>query len=310
MFTYLIKRLLYGIPVIWGVLTISFIISYIIPGDPVLALVGDFYDEATLSKLRDELGLNQPMIVQYFTYLKNIVSGDLGISFQTKSPVLALILEKLSVTFTLAFLATLFASILGIFFGLISAVKFHSIFDRLFIFISIIGISMPVFWVALILIYWVGVEWRLLPPTGYGSWIFYILPVIALGTRSLAMISRNTRAFMLDILKKDYMRTAKAKGLSTNKILFKHGLKNLLVPVITIIAMDFGSYLSGAVLTESIFGLPGIGRMLLNAIMQRDFPVIQGTVLFMALSFVIINILVDLLYGWINPKIREELVHG
>ena len=131
-----------------------------------------------------------------------------------------------------------------------------------------------------------------------------------MGSRSLAIIARNTRAFLLDVLKKDYMRTAKSKGLSNNKILFKHGLRNLLVPVITIIAMDFGSYLSGAVLTESIFGLPGIGRMLLNAIMQRDFPVIQGTVLFMALTFVIINILVDLIYGWIDPRIREELSKG
>lgn len=310
MATYLFKRLLQGIPVIFGVLSISFIISYIIPGDPVLALVGDFYNEATLTKLRIELGLDKSISVQYLTYLKNILSGDLGLSFQTKSPVLELILEKVSITFTLAFFATLFASLFGVFFGLISAVRFHSFFDRLFIFISLIGISAPVFWVALLLIFWVGVEWRLLPPTGYGNWVFYILPVIALGTRSLAMIARNTRAFMIDILKKDYMRTAKAKGLSNNKILFKHGLKNLLVPIVTIIAMDFGSYLSGAVLTESIFGLPGIGRMLLNAIMQRDFPVIQGTVLFMALSFVLINILVDLLYGWINPKIREELING
>ena len=310
MATYLFKRLLQGIPVIFGVLTISFIISYIIPGDPVLALVGDFYNEATLTKLRVELGLDQSIFIQYLTYLKNILSGDLGVSFQTESPVLELILEKISITFTLAFFATLFASLFGIFFGLISAVIFHSFFDRLFIFISLIGISAPVFWVALLLIFWVGVEWRLLPPTGYGNWVFYILPVIALGTRSLAIIARNTRAFMIDILKKDYMRTAKAKGLSNNKILFKHGLKNLLVPIVTIIAMDFGSYLSGAVLTESIFGLPGIGRMLLNAIMQRDFPVIQGTVLFMPLSFVLINILVDLLYGWINPKIREELING
>ena len=310
MITYLIKRLLHGIPVILGVMTISFIISYIIPGDPVLALVGDFYDEETIEQLQNELGLNQTVFVQYFTYLKNTISGNLGLSFQTRSSVLELILEKLSVTFTLAFLATLFASIIGIIMGLISAIKYHSLFDRAFILISLIGISAPVFWVALMLIFWIGVEWRLLPPTGYGGLIYYILPVIALGSRSLAMIARNTRAFMLDVLKKDYMRTAKSKGLSNNKILFKHGLRNLLVPVITIIAMDFGSYLSGAVLTESIFGLPGIGRMLLNAIMQRDFPVIQGTVLFMALTFVIINILVDLIYGWIDPRIREEISHG
>ena len=202
MLKYLIKRLFHGIPVIWGVLTISFIISYIIPGDPVLALVGDFYNEATLTKLRAELGLDQSIFTQYFTYLKNTLSGDLGLSFQTKSPVSSLIIEKLGITFTLAFFATIFASILGIIFGLVSAIRFHSIFDRVFIFISLIGISAPVFWVALLLIFWVGVEWKLLPPTGYGSWIFYILPIIALGTRSLAMIARNTRAFMLEILKK------------------------------------------------------------------------------------------------------------
>lgn len=310
MTTYLIKRLLHGIPVIFGVMTISFIISYIIPGDPVLALVGDFYDEETIDQLRNELGLDQPIIIQYFTYIKNTATGNLGLSFQTKSSVLNLIFEKLSVTFTLAILATIFASIIGIIMGLISALNYHRLFDRFFILISLIGISAPVFWVALMLVFWIGVEWRLLPPSGYGGLVYYVLPVIALGSRSLAMIARNTRAFMLDVLKKDYMRTAKSKGLSNFNILFKHGLKNLLVPVITIIATDFGSYLSGAVLTESIFGLPGIGRLLLNAIMQRDFPVIQGTVLFMALSFVIINILVDLIYGWVDPRIRDEIING
>lgn len=304
--TYLLKRLLHAIPVILGVMTISFVISYIIPGDPVLAMVGDFYEEETIEKLRNDLGLNQPVILQYFTYIKNTFSGNLGLSFQTRSPVLELIFEKLSVTFALAFFATLFASIIGITIGLFSAVKFHTWFDRFFIFLSLGGISAPVFWVAILLIFWVGVEWRLLPATGYGGMVYYILPVIALGTRSLAMIARNTRAFMLDILKQDYMRTAKSKGLSNKKILFRHGMRNLLVPIVTIIAMDFGSYLSGAVLTESIFGLPGLGRLMLSAIMQRDFPVIQGTVLFMALSFVLINILVDLIYGWVDPRIREE----
>ncbi len=305
--TYILKRFLHGIPVILGVMTISFIISYIIPGDPVLAMVGDFYEEETIEMLRNDLGLNQPVHLQYYTYLKNTFTGNLGLSFQTGSPVLGLILEKLSVTITLAVLATFFASIIGISIGLFSAVRFHTWIDRFFIFLSLGGISAPVFWVAILLIFWVGVEWRLLPPTGYGGMVYYVLPVIALGTRSLAMIARNTRAFMLDILSQDYMRTAKSKGLSDKLILFKHGLRNLLVPIVTIIAVDFGSYLSGAVLTESIFGLPGLGRLMLNAIMQRDFPVIQGTVLFMALTFVLINILVDIFYGLVDPRIREEL---
>ena len=284
MITYILNRFLQSFPVIFGVLTISFIISYIIPGDPVLAMVGDFYEEETIEKIRYDLGLNKPILFQYFTYIKNTLNGNFGLSFQTKSAVIDLIIEKSSITFTLAILATIFASIIGIIIGLISSIKYHTLFDRIFIFLSIGGISAPIFWVAIILILWFGIKWNLLPPTGYGGMVYYILPVITLGTRSLAMIARNTRIFMLEIIKQDYMRTAKSKGLSDKIILFKHGMRNLLVPIITIIAMDFGSFLSGAVLTESIFGLPGIGRLMLNAIMQRDFPVIQGTVLFMSIS--------------------------
>ena len=307
MLNYIIKRILQSIPVVFGVLTISFIISYIIPGDPVLAMVGDFYDNNTIIQIKKELGLDQPIHLQYLTYLKNFIKGNLGISFQTKSSVFNLIYKKAAITFVLAFSATIFASILGVLIGVFSAIKFHSIIDRIFIFISLLGISAPVFWIALLLIFYVGVEWRLLPPTGYGNWYFYILPILTLGTRSIAVIARNTRIFMLDILKKDYMRTARAKGLSENIILFKHGLKNLFIPVITIISIDFGSYLSGAVLTESIFGLPGIGRLLLNAIIQRDFPLIQGTVLFMTISTIIINIVIDILYVWLNPKLRDKM---
>lgn len=309
MITYILNRFLQSFPVIFGVLTISFIISYIIPGDPVLAMVGDFYEEETIEKIRYDLGLNKPILFQYFTYIKNTLNGNFGVSFQTKSAVIDLIIEKFSITFTLAILATIFASIIGIIIGLISSIKYHTLFDRIFIFLSIGGISAPIFWVAIILILWFGIKWNILPPTGYGGMVYYILPVITLGTRSLAMIARNTRIFMLEIIKQDYMRTAKSKGLSDKIILFKHGMRNLLVPIITIIAMDFGSFLSGAVLTESIFGLPGIGRLMLNAIMQRDFPVIQGTVLFMSISFVFINILVDIMYVWIDPRIREHIIH-
>ena len=203
MITYILKRFLQSFPVIFGVLTISFIISYIIPGDPVLAMVGDFFEEETIEKIRYDLGLNKPILFQYFTYIKNTLNGNFGVSFQTKSAVIDLIIEKFSITFTLAILATIFASIIGIIIGLISSIKYHTLLDRIFIFLSIGGISAPIFWVAIILILWFGIKWNILPPTGYGGMVYYILPVITLGTRSLAMIARNTRIFMLEIIKQD-----------------------------------------------------------------------------------------------------------
>jgi len=226
----------------------------------------------------------------------------------TDRSVMSDLLQKIPFTLQLAFSAMLLATIFGVLLGIFSALKKGSIWDRLTIIISLSGISAPVFWIALLLILWVGVHLQWLPPTGYGGLSFLVLPAIALGTRSMAMLARTSRAFMLDVLNEDYMRTARAKGLSETKVIFKHGLRNALIPLITIVAMDFGSYLSGAVLTESIFGWPGVGRFALNAIMKRDFPVIQGTVLFMAVIFVFINIIVDILYAWTDPRVRRSLL--
>jgi len=297
-----------GIPVVLGVLTISFILMYMAPGDPVLALVGDYYDTATVEKLRDELGLNEPLWFQYGLFLKRISTGDLGTSYVTGRPVLSDLLQKLPYTLQLAGAAMLIAVFFGVLIGIMAALLHNTIWDRLSVVLALGGISAPVFWIALLLILYVGVEWRLLPPTGYGNITFLLLPAVALGTRSLAMLTRTTRAFLLEILREDYLRTARAKGLSEIKIIGKHALRNLAVPLITIIGMDFGSYLSGAVLTESIFGWPGLGRFALNAILKRDFPVIQGTVLFMAVLFVVLNIIVDIIYGWANPQVREQLI--
>nr|MBC8479280.1 ABC transporter permease [FCB group bacterium] len=218
------------------------------------------------------------------------------------------ITQKLPFTFQLASAAMLFAIVFGVTAGIFSALKKNTIWDRMTVVLSLTGVSAPVFWIALILILYVGVYWRLLPPTGYGGIKFLILPAIALGSRSMALLVRTTRAYFLEILNEDYMRTARAKGLPPLKIYFKHGLRNLAIPLITIIGADFGSYLSGAVLTESIFGWPGVGRFALNAILKRDFPAIQGTVLVMALTFVFINILVDVLYTWMDPRVREQIV--
>jgi ABC-type dipeptide/oligopeptide/nickel transport system permease component len=308
MINFIIKRILQGIPVILGVLTISFLLMNVAPGDPVLAMVGDYYDESTLESLREELGLNEPLPIQYVHFIGNILSGDFGTSFMTNRPVVSDLLQKIPFTLQLAISAMCIATIFGVLLGIFSALKKGSIWDRLAIIVSLGGISAPVFWIALLLILWVGVHLQWLPPTGYGGLSFLVLPAIALGTRSMAMLARTSRAFMLDVLSEDYMRTARAKGLSETVVVLKHGLRNVLIPLITIVAMDFGSYLSGAVLTESIFGWPGVGRFALNAIMKRDFPVIQGTVLFMAIIFVCINILVDILYAWTDPRVRRSLL--
>jgi ABC-type dipeptide/oligopeptide/nickel transport system permease component len=281
---------------------------YIAPGDPVLALVGDYYDEDTLAQLRHQLGLDRSAITQYGIFMKRILSGDLGNSFVTQRPVLDDILEKIPFTLQLATAAMFIAVVVGVLLGILSALKKDTIWDKASIIISLAGVSAPVFWVALLLILWVGVYLQWLPPTGYGGLKFLVLPAIALGTRSLAMMTRLTRAFMLDTMNEDYIVTARSKGLSERIVIFKHAMKNLAIPLITIIGLDFGSYMSGAVLTESIFGWPGVGRFALNAIMKRDFPAIQGSVLFMALIFVVVNIIVDIIYAWADPRVRERLV--
>jgi len=305
----IIKRILQGIPVILGVMTISFLLMNVAPGDPVRAMVGDYYDEATVESLREELGLNESLGVQYINFISNVCRGDLGKSFMTQRLVIDDLKQKVPFTLQLALGAMLIAVPFGILLGVFAAINRGKLIDRILIVVSLAGVSAPVFWIALLLILIVGIHLQWLPPTGFGGIKFLILPAIALGTRSMAMLARTSRAYMLDVLQEDYIRTALAKGLSQRIVLFKHGLRNVLIPLITIVAADFGSYLSGAVLTESIFGWPGVGRFALNAIMKRDFPVIQGTVLFMALIFVVINIIVDICYAWADPRVRETLTH-
>ncbi|MBC8175625.1 MAG: ABC transporter permease [Candidatus Marinimicrobia bacterium] len=303
---YLIKRILQTVPVILGVITFTFILMYIVPGDPVMSMVGERYDEATIQQLREELNLDDPVWIQYFRYLGNLVQGDMGRSFVTFRPVMDDLAAKFPYTLMLAMSAMLVSITIGLIVGVISSLKPHSLLDKGSMFFALAGISAPVFWVGLILVLVVGVNLKWLPPTGYGGIQYLILPAITLGTRSAAFLARVTRASMLDELQQDYIRTARAKGVPKWKIVLKHAFPNTLIPVITIIGVDFGSYLSGAVLTESIFGWPGIGRFALDAILKRDFPVIQGTVLFTAMMFILANLIVDLLYGVVNPKVRLE----
>ena len=306
MVNFIVRRILQTIPVLFGVIIITFILMYMVPGDPVVSMVGERYDEETIHKLRKELHLDDSLPRQFVHYVSNVMRGDFGKSFITGGSVSEELLIKFPNTLILAVASMIIAIITGLTMGIVSSLKPQSILDKITMFFALAGISAPVFWVGLMLILFIGVFLQWLPPTGFGGIEYIILPAITLGLRSAAYIARLTRATMLDVLNQDYIRTARMKMLPEWKVILKHGFPNILIPIITVIGTDFGSYLSGAVLTESIFGWPGIGRYALEAILKRDFPVIQGTVLFMALMFILANLIVDIFYGIVDPRMRSE----
>ena len=310
MVNFIVRRILQTIPVLFGVIVITFILMYMVPGDPVVSMVGERYDEETIHKLRKELHLDDSLPMQFVHYVSNVMRGDFGKSFITGGSVSEELLIKFPNTLILAVASMIIAIITGLTLGIVSSLKPQSILDKITMFFALAGISAPVFWVGLMLILFIGVFLQWLPPTGFGGVEYIILPAITLGLRSAAYLARLTRATMLDVLNQDYIRTARMKRLPEWKVILKHGFPNILIPIITVIGTDFGSYLSGAVLTESIFGWPGIGRYALEAILKRDFPVIQGTVLFMALMFILANLIVDIFYGIVDPRIRIEGKNG
>ena len=303
---YIFSRLLQVLPVIAGVLIISFVLMVVLPGDPVLSMVGERYDESTVEIMRKKLNLDKPLMVRMGMFFGDIIKGDLGNSFVSGRPVVKEILEKLPNTLVLAVGAMVVAVLVGVFLGMATSLFPGSWFDKTIMVLALTGVSAPVFWTGLVFMLFFGVYLGWLPPTGYGGIEHVLLPAFTLGLRSAAQITRLTRSAMLDTLGQDYIRTAQSKELPWWKILIKHALPNSMIPVLTVIGTDFGSYLSGAVLTESIFGWPGVGRLALGAIMSRDFPVVQGTVLFMAMMFICVNLIVDILYGVIDPRLRAE----
>ena len=307
---FIVRRILQTIPVLFGVIVITFILMYLVPGDPVVSMVGERYDEETIHKLRKELHLDDSLPMQFVHYVSNVLRGDFGKSFVTGGPVSEELLIKLPNTLILAVASMIIAIITGLTMGIVSSLRPQSVLDKITMLFALAGISAPVFWVGLMLVLFIGVFLQWLPPTGFGGIEYIILPAITLGLRSAAYLARLTRATMLDVLNQDYIRTARMKMLPEWKVILKHGFPNILIPIITVIGTDFGSYLSGAVLTESIFGWPGIGRYALEAILKRDFPVIQGTVLFMALMFILANLIVDIFYGIVDPRIRIEGKNG
>ncbi|HET7110528.1 MAG TPA: ABC transporter permease [Gemmatimonadales bacterium] len=303
---FLLVRMLLLVPTLFGVLVVTFLLLYVAPGDPVQAMVGERADSATMARLRAELHLNDPLPVQFGRYVVQVAKGDLGRSYITNRPIIKDLMQRFPATLTLAGAAMLFAIVLGISIGVFGAWKAGGLGDRLFALVAYAGVSFPVYWVGLllILVFAVGLHW--LPASGYGGLAFLVLPAVTLGMRSVAFLARMTRAAMQEVLRSDFVRTARAKGLSEIPVVLSHGLRNALLPVVTVIGLDFGSYLTGSILTETIFSWPGVGRYVLTAIEKRDLPAIQGSILFLSFVFVLVNLITDLVYAKVDPRVAYD----
>ena len=307
MFRYIVKRILWLIPILLGVSFIVFTIMYLSPGDPVTMILGEGASEEAYQALRTEIGFDQSFIVQFLNYVRGVVfEFDLGRSYVSNRVVLDEILVRLPNTIRLASWSILFATLIGIPLGVISATRPYSKVDNVVMFISLVGVSMPTFWQALLLIILFTSTLGWLPASGFTSWQQMIMPVFALATSSMGTIARITRSSMMDVLDQDYIRTSEAKGVSDRRVIFQHALRNALIPVVTVIGLQFGALLGGAVLTETIFSINGLGTMMVNAIRTRDTMVVQGGVLFIAFIFTLVNLCVDILYAYIDPRIRSQ----
>ena len=304
MWRYVLKRALLAVSIIFSISLITFLILNVLPGDPVAMMLGDFADANKIKEVRHNMGLDLPLWQQYLKWITNLIRGDFGSSYFQKKPVLFLILQAFQYTSYLAAMAYILALIIGLFMGIIAAVYHGSILDRFLMSISVLGISAPSFWVAILLQIYIGLRFKIFPVSGVQTSIGYVLPAIALGTRYAASISRVTRASMMEVMGQDFIRTAYAKGLNPFRIVMVHIFRNALIPVITIIGADIGSLLTGSMITENVFNIPGIGKLLIDAINRRDIPLVQGGVIYVATVCVLIYFIVDVLYAVVNPNIR------
>ncbi|RXZ83150.1 ABC transporter permease [Paenibacillaceae bacterium] len=304
MFKYIVRRLLQTIPVLIGVTVIVFLLMHLIPGDAAQVIVGEGAPKDQVEQIRENLGLNDPLPVQYFNYVGNLLKGDLGQSIRSNRPITEEIFtSRFWITFELAIYSTILAAFLGLTAGILSAVKKASPADYGVMFVALFGLSMPNFWLGLLLIQFFAVDLGWLRPSGWGSWSQNILPVLTLGTGGAAIIARMTRSSMIEVLNQDYIRTARAKGAKERIVIYRHALKNAMIPIVTVIGLEFGGFLGGAVLTETVFAINGVGRYVIASISARDYPVVQGTVLILSLMFVIVNLLVDISYRYFNKRI-------
>lgn len=303
----IIERLLLSIPILFGVILLIFIMLRIVPGDPITTMLGEHVDLRTIEKIKVEMGLDKPLYIQFFKYIVNILRGDFGTSYRLNRNVSKIIIEAFPNTLKLALSSALFAWILGISTGVVSAIYKNKFIDRLFMTGALMGVSMPIFMLALGLQYLLAFKFPIFPVSGYDSILSMILPAIALGWNSAGSIARMTRSNLVDVLREDYIRTARAKGLNEADVIISHALKNALLPIVTMMALQLSSMLSGAVITESIFGIAGVGRLAVNAIESRDMPLLQGTVIFTTVLIILGNLLADVLYSIIDPRIRGEV---
>jgi peptide/nickel transport system permease protein len=306
MHRYIIKRLLLLIPVLLGVSFLVFTIMSFTPGDPAQLILGESAPQEQVLALREEMGLNDPFIVQYGRFVKNALQGDFGRSYTSGREVFGEIFQRFPNTLILAVIGVFIAILIGIPVGIISATRQYSILDSVSMIGALLGVAMPNFWLGLMLILFFSVNLGWLPSGGFNGWKSLILPSITLGTGAAAIITRMTRSSMLEVIRQDYIRTARAKGVSEKKVINKHALKNALIPVITVVGLQFGYLLGGAVLTETVYSWPGVGRMMVEAIRSKDTPVVLAAVLFLATTFSVVNLLVDILYGFVDPRVKSQ----
>jgi peptide/nickel transport system permease protein/oligopeptide transport system permease protein len=306
MLTFIVRRLLLAVPVLLGVVFVVMLTVDLLPGDAVTLMLGEHATQDAVAKLRDHLGLDKPFLVRYLEYVGRVVRGDLGRSIQQNRPVAAELADAWPATLELTIAALVLAAVAGIVAGVASAVWPNSIFDALARLGSLFGLSMPIFWTGLVLIVVFSLWLNWLPVGGAGSLTHLILPAVTLALPSVAMIARMTRAAVLDVLREDYVRTARAKGLGEFWVLARHALRNAFIPILTLLGLQSGQLMGGAVLTETVFAWPGLGRLMVKAIFARDYILLQGAVLVFALAFVVINLLVDLSYGLLDPRIGRQ----
>jgi len=308
MLAYIIKRLTLAIPVFLGVSVIVFVIMVNTPGDPVLVRIGldPNVSPEKVEAVRRELGLDQPIYVQYFRYLERLLQGDLGYNIRTGRPVAQDIAEAFPKTIILAVTSLLLAIVIGVTAGIISAKKQYSKIDDVVSVVSLLAAAIPNFWLALVLILVFSFWLKITPISGYGTPMHLILPTIALGSALAGIITRFTRSNLLEIIRQDFIRTARAKGLKDRVVIIRHALKNALIPIITVAGLQFGTLLSGAFFVEAVFAYPGLGRLAVQAILQKNYPVIQGAILVVSISFVLINLLIDIIYAYIDPRVQYE----
>ena len=305
MVKYIIRRLIAMIPVVIGITFLVFMIMQLAPGDPVRMILGDSAEPEAIEAMREEMGLNDPVLVQYGRYMVNLLHGDMGTSYTNQRPVAHEAFSRVPATFELALVSAVVSILIAIPLGVVAAVKQNTLFDNLSMVLSLVGISMPAFWLALMLMLVFSLRLGWFPVQGNSDgWRSFVLPSIAIGFMNMAAIARTTRSSMLETIRQDYIRTARSKGISEGEVIMHHAFGNALIPTITVVGVQLGGLLGGAVLTETVFAWPGLGRLMVQAVNGRDVPVVMGCIVILSIGFSIVNLIVDLAYGFIDPRVR------